>query len=85
MSSVHAGLLGYDTLLLLDEVHLSVPFAQTTLALRDTWRGYHASPVADRWGVVRLSATPGVSQDEDVVFAIDDKKDRENAKLNQRQ
>ena len=84
MSSVHAGLLGYDTLLLLDEVHLSVPFAQTTLALRDTWRGYHASPVADRWGVVRLSATPGVSQDEDVVFAIDDKKDRENAKLNQR-
>lgn len=83
MSSVHAGLLGHDTLILLDEVHLSVPFAQTTLALRNTWRGYHASPLADRWGVVRLSATPGLTQTEDVEFTIDEA-DRANATLNQR-
>ncbi len=51
---MHAGLLGNDTLVLLDEVHLSVPFAQTLqslVRLRGATR-------ADRFHVCELSATP---------------------------
>lgn len=52
-SSIHAGLLASDTLILLDEVHLSRPFAQTLHRL-----GEFASSTDRRWHVVELSATP---------------------------
>ncbi len=52
MAPVHAGLLGNDTLILLDEAHLSEPFRQTIDAVRTTGG-------ADIRTVV-LSATPGV-------------------------
>lgn len=52
MAPVHAGLLGNDTLILLDEAHLSQPFRQTMDAVRTTGG-------ADIRTVV-LSATPGV-------------------------
>lgn len=70
MASVHAGLLGHDTLFLLDEVHLSVPFAETLLALRRRWRGFWPNALPDRWDVVRLSATPGLSVSGDRVFEL---------------
>lgn len=70
MASVHAGLLGHDSLLLLDEVHLSVPFAETLLALRRRWRGFWPNALPDRWGVVRLSATPGLMVAGDRVFEL---------------
>ena len=54
MWPIHAGLAGNDCLVILDEVHLSVPFAQTlaqTAALP-------SGPLPRRFVVVEMSATP---------------------------
>jgi CRISPR-associated endonuclease/helicase Cas3 len=73
MRPVHAGLLGNDCLVLLDEVHLSRPFEQTLTAvseLRQT--GYPAGALQ----VVALSATPG--GDDKSTFRLNDaQKDEE--------
>jgi len=67
MAPVHAGMLGHDALLLLDEVHLARPFEETLTALERKWRSWHESELPDRWRFVRLSATSGASQ----VFQLD--------------
>lgn len=61
MRPIHAGLLGCDTLLFLDEVHLSRPFADVLEQLM-TLRGNGSPSVPQRFGVVQLSATPGRRQ-----------------------
>lgn len=61
MRPVHAGLIGNDTLILLDEVHLSRPFAQTLQAI--TMLRSHGH-IAGGLHVVALSATPGATKEK---------------------
>jgi CRISPR-associated endonuclease/helicase Cas3 len=62
MKPVHAGLLGNDLLLLLDEVHLSQPFAETLDALNRLRKRFTGtSRLPTRFHHAFLSATPGVS------------------------
>ena len=54
MHPIHAGLAGNDCLVILDEVHLSRPFAETLDAVRRLDNG----PLPRRFQVVEMSATP---------------------------
>lgn len=56
---IQAGLLGNDALFILDEVHLSRPFADVLDRVGEL--GDRHSSVPRRWQVTHLSATPGVS------------------------
>lgn len=59
MKPVHAGLIGSDCMILLDEAHLAEPFRQTL-----DWVGLHRGPdwresgIAGPWGISLLTATP---------------------------
>jgi CRISPR-associated endonuclease/helicase Cas3 len=61
MKPVHGGLLANDTLLLLDEVHLSEPFRQTLDQLARLRSRFSGRSMKTRFAHVFLSATPGVS------------------------
>lgn len=54
MRPIHAGLAGNDCLVILDEVHLSVPFAETLSSVADLESGQ----LPRRFCVVEMSATP---------------------------
>lgn len=55
MRPIHAGLAGNDCLVILDEVHLSVPFAETLAAVSAL---PSPSDLPRRFAVVEMSATP---------------------------
>lgn len=76
MAPVHAGLLGEDCLILLDEAHLSAAFAETLENVR-RWRGEReGAETARPWGFAMLTATP--SADDGKIFALTDAEKEES-------
>lgn len=55
MRPIHAGLAGNDCLVVLDEVHLSRPFAETLAEIAES---QNSGPLPRRFQVVEMSATP---------------------------
>ncbi|GIX35809.1 MAG: hypothetical protein KatS3mg126_1588 [Lysobacteraceae bacterium] len=82
MKPVHAGLLANDTLLLLDEVHLSEPFRQTLDQLATLRERFSDSGVKPRFIHVFLSATPGAG--DAVPFTLTDDEKKADSPLGQR-
>lgn len=60
---IHAGLAGNDCLVILDEVHLSKPFAATLRDVRSepSANSFDGSLLPRRGGIVEMSATPSVA------------------------
>jgi CRISPR-associated endonuclease/helicase Cas3 len=73
MRPVHAGLLANDTLLLLDEVHLSEPFRQTLEQLARLRARFLSSGVRTRFSHAFLSATPGAAAGTPFALLADEK------------
>lgn len=67
MRPIHAGLAGNDCLVVLDEVHLSVPFAQTLAQVASMKR----DALDRRFAVVEMSATPSNANTERFVLDMD--------------
>jgi CRISPR-associated endonuclease/helicase Cas3 len=82
MKPVHAGLMGSDCLILLDEAHLAEPFRQT-LDWARIYRGknWREANTAAPWGAALLTATPGEKPQD--VFSLDDE-DRSHPVLTKR-
>jgi len=70
MRPVHAGLLGCDTLLLLDEVHLSRPFADVLAQLERLRGPEREGSIPRRFRVIQLSATPHAEAAKKKVFSL---------------
>ena len=84
MRPIHAGLLGNDCLWLLDEVHLSQPFAQTLADLQGMRNQTIMGGLPVRNGIVQMTATP-VGDTPGRHFQLDDQLDIEaNPVLKQR-
>ncbi len=73
MKPVHAGLLGSDCLIFLDEAHLSEPFRQTLASIARYRRHPWAEHAPGPWQAVTLSATPGDSATEPFRLAVEDR------------
>ncbi len=76
---IHAGLLGNDTLLVLDEAHCSRPFLQTLEWIR-RYRTVAKCPIATPFAVIAMTATPHTSEPP---FLLDDE-DRKDETLKKR-
>lgn len=70
MRPVHAGLLGCDTLLLLDEVHLARPFEETLTAITQLYARARSEQLARPLRFVRMSAT--VASPSDDTFGLNE-------------
>ncbi|MCP5231046.1 MAG: type I-U CRISPR-associated helicase/endonuclease Cas3 [Zoogloeaceae bacterium] len=80
VAPIHAGMVGNDALIILDEAHCANPFRQTLDAVR-RYRDWATSEVSvTPFATTILSATPPVGIAEPAIFRIDDA-DRANPKL----
>ncbi len=79
MKPVHAGLVGNDALILLDEAHCAKPFEQTVRAVK-SYRDWNAAETAAPLRFVSITATP--TTDGDVMR--DDEADRAHPVLGRR-
>lgn len=75
MKPVHAGLLANDTLLLLDEVHLSEPFRQTLDQLAHLRERFTPNGLITRFSHAFLSATPGAGSVPAFVLLAEERQD----------
>lgn len=91
MAPIHAGLLGHDALILLDEVQLSTAFAETLAAVNARWRGWSEGDdagnaigklIPNRWAFVRMSATP-LGREKTAPFGLEDE-DYKHAEVQKR-
>jgi CRISPR-associated endonuclease/helicase Cas3 len=67
---IHAGLLGNDTLILLDEVHLANAFARTLDQIRTRFRGAEVA-LPGRFAVTQMSATARTAPAAGRMFGLD--------------
>ena len=72
MQPIHAGLAGNDCLVVLDEVHLSVPFAETVREVEVQAPANWHSKLPRRFQVVRMSATLGEEEAEPFTLEVED-------------
>lgn len=77
---IHAGLVGCDTLFLLDEVHLQAPFAELMRQLNDVRRADKEREFERPVRAVHLSATPSAEAADVDVFSLA-ASDRETPRL----
>lgn len=72
MRPIHAGLIGADCLILLDEAHLSQPFRQTLASVaRYRSQTWHETGFEAPWGLAVLTATPGQEDANEAAFRLD--------------
>jgi CRISPR-associated endonuclease/helicase Cas3 len=60
---IHAGLLGRDTVVIIDEAHCSAPFCETARAVVERWQDFAEQKIGEPLALVRMSATPGEEPD----------------------
>jgi CRISPR-associated endonuclease/helicase Cas3 len=68
---VHAGLVGNDALIVIDEAHLVEPFRQTLQRVAH-WRAKATEPLHTPWHVLTMTATPTGDAGEVVALEADD-------------
>src|SRR5581483_11441348 len=69
---IHAGLLGRDAVIIIDEAHCSMPLCQTAHEIAHRWQCFAEQPIGPGIALVRMSATP--SEQPDFVLESDDRR-----------
>ncbi len=72
---IHAGLLGQDSLIILDEAHCSQPFLQTMTAIA-SYRSRATEPMAGPWAAIAMTATPPSMTEEPFRLSEDERAER---------